>query len=134
MRFVFIAISWIASAGIIYFWIKNLNKYDTWIDVVYALCLGGALGNAIDRTFYWESTVGFSGVIDWIQVFFGDYAFPMFNLADSALVVGVAILLVYVIIDSIKESVKAGKEGQYKYSPNQLKEAEKAKDEDSQNK
>lgn len=107
MRFVFIAISWLASAGILYFWIKNLNKNDTWIDVVFALCLGGALGNAIDRSFYWNETVGFSGVVDFLHFrFFGSYDFAIFNFADSCLTVGIALLLVIMVVREIADRKK----------------------------
>ncbi len=107
MRFVFIAISWIASGAILYFWIKNLKKNDSWIDVVFALCLGGAFGNAIDRTFYWEGTVGFSGVVDFLHFrFFGSYDFAIFNFADSCLTVGIALMLVIMVVREIKEKLK----------------------------
>jgi signal peptidase II len=55
-----------------------------------ALVLGGAVGNLIDRIWH-----GY--VIDFIQVWFGDWAFPSFNVADSAITVGAALL----IIDSL---------------------------------
>jgi len=55
-----------------------------------ALILGGALGNVIDRVHY-----GF--VIDFILVHYGDWQFPAFNVADSAITVGAAFL----IIDSL---------------------------------
>ena len=49
--------------------------------------LGGALGNLIDRIVYSE-------VIDFLDLFIGQYHWPAFNLADSFIVVGVGILLV----------------------------------------
>ena len=105
MRFVFIAISWIASAGIIFYWIKYLKKKDVLVDVVFALCLAGALGNAIDRTFYWDPVVGFSGVVDFLAFrLFGVYDFAVFNIADSCLVVGVLMFVVIVIVRDILEA------------------------------
>ena len=105
MRFVFIAISWIASAGIIFYWIKYLKKKDALIDVVFALCLAGALGNAIDRTFYWDPVVGFSGVVDFLAFrLFGFYDFAVFNVADACLVVGVFMFLIIVIVRDILEA------------------------------
>lgn len=107
MRYVYIVISWLASAAILYYWIKNLNKKDHLIDCVLALALGGALGNAIDRTFYWENITGFSGVVDFFQFYifgFDHDSFAIFNVADSALVVGMCILIVVVIVRSIKEA------------------------------
>ena len=105
MRFVFIAISWIASAGIIFYWIKYLKKKDVLVDVVFALCLAGALGNAIDRTFYWDPVVGFSGVVDFLAFrLFGFYDFAVFNIADACLVVGVLMFIVIVIVRDILEA------------------------------
>ncbi len=102
MRFVFIAISWGASA------VK-----DVLIDVVLALCVAGALGNAIDRTFYWEPVVGFSGVVDFLSFrLFGFYDFAVFNIADSCLVIGVLMLLVIVFArDIIEKKGKTAKNG-----------------------
>ena len=54
-----------------------------WVIVALGLVAGGALGNLADRVF-------FGWVTDFIQVPFG---FPVFNLADSAIVVGVAMLV-----------------------------------------
>ncbi len=107
MRYVFIVISWLASGFIVWYWLKNLHKKDRWIDCVLALVLGGALGNAIDRTFYWEGTVGFSGVVDFLQFYifgFQNNSFAIFNVADAALVVGVILLVVIVLVRSIKEA------------------------------
>jgi signal peptidase II len=57
------------------------------------LVLGGALGNLIDRIFR-APGVGVGHVVDMISVFapYGD-AFPVFNLADSALVIGVGLAI-----------------------------------------
>ena len=63
-RIVFIIISWVASILIPLFHWHYLRKHDYWINAVFALCFAGAAGNLIDRTFYWPSTTGFSGVID----------------------------------------------------------------------
>jgi signal peptidase II len=52
-----------------------------------ALVLGGAIGNLIDRI-----RVGY--VTDFIQVWFGQWAFPSFNVADSAISVGAALLVI----------------------------------------
>ncbi len=58
---------------------------------VFACCLGliagGALGNFIDRFF--------SGrVVDFIDIYIGPYHWPAFNLADSAITIGILIILV----------------------------------------
>jgi signal peptidase II len=59
--------------------------------VAWALVLGGALGNLIDRILY-----GY--VIDFLDVYVGDWHWPAFNVADSAITLGVVLLL----LDSFK--------------------------------
>ena len=51
------------------------------------LAVGGALGNVIDR-------LSHGAVFDFLQLHLGSYAWPAFNLADSALTVGVALLVI----------------------------------------
>ena len=60
-----------------------------------ALILAGALGNLYDRLSY-----GY--VIDFLYFHAGEYYWPAFNLADSAITVGVACLLVVVVQDEIR--------------------------------
>lgn len=62
-----------------------------------ALVLGGAIGNLIDR-------VAQGYVTDFIQVWFGDWAFPSFNVADAGISVGAAFL----IIDALFFSGRTG--------------------------
>lgn len=137
-RVIFIIVSIVLGGGLIayYVYATRKNKIDTITKLALALMIAGAIGNLIDRAFYWDNTVGFSGVVDWIQVYFGsfDKTFPTFNIADSALVIGVIILLVYVIIEAIKDARKDAKEGKYKYSPKELKETEEAKNEENKDK
>ena len=56
-------------------------------------------------------------LIDWISISFFP---PIFNIADSSLVIGAAILLVLFIIELVKEGIAKGKRGEYKYSPKEL--------------
>jgi signal peptidase II len=59
--------------------------------------LGGAAGNLIDR-------VVFRNVTDFVDVFAGKFHWPAFNIADSALTVGIAILLVSSLFHHKRES------------------------------
>lgn len=60
--------------------IVRLNRLS-FMAAGYALVLGGALGNAIDRLLQ-------GGVTDFILVHWGGHAFPAFNIADSAITIG----------------------------------------------
>lgn len=103
MRYVYIVISWAASIAIPYFWYRGLKNQDNLINVVFSLCFAGALGNAIDRTFYWPNTVGFNGVVDFLSFRFGNWVpFGSFNIADACLVVGVIMAVVILLVREIK--------------------------------
>lgn len=83
-RVFFIAIAVIASIVIVYLMRKPQN--DTLMNAALALILGGAIGNVIDR-------VRLGHVVDFIQVHGAGYYFPAFNVADSAITVGAALLI-----------------------------------------
>ncbi len=55
--------------------------------LAFSLVIGGLVGNLIDRIIYGH-------VIDYIAFSFGNYNFPVFNLADIAIVVGVGLLFI----------------------------------------
>lgn len=81
----FYLVTIIVSAVLIYF-IYSEGKKDKIYGTILAIILGGTLGNFIDRLFY-------QYVIDMIKVEF--ISFPVFNLADSFLTIGVILLFVY---------------------------------------
>ena len=83
-RVFFIAIAVVASIVIVYLMRKPQN--DTLMNAALALILGGAIGNVIDR-------VRLGHVVDFIQVHAAGYYFPAFNVADSAITVGAALLI-----------------------------------------
>lgn len=84
-RWFFIGLAVIASILICY-WMKSLERTQRREAIAWALILGGALGNLIDRILY-----GY--VIDFLDVFYGNWHWPAFNVADSAITVGVVLLL-----------------------------------------
>ncbi len=67
-------------------WLAKLSDRQKLLSLSLALILGGAVGNLWDRMAYGH-------VIDFIDVYYGSYHWPAFNVADSAITVG-AILLV----------------------------------------
>ena len=90
-RWFFAVIASVVSVVIV-LWIKRLEQHEKWQAVALALILGGALGNVIDRIY-----LGY--VVDFIQIYYQQWYWPAFNIADSAIFIGV----VMIIIDSIKE-------------------------------
>lgn len=84
-RWFFIGLAVIASIFICR-WLKNLSRTQCREAIAWSLVLGGALGNLIDRILY-----GY--VIDFLDVYYGDWHWPAFNVADSAITLGVVLLL-----------------------------------------
>lgn len=84
-RWFFTAIALFVSVVIIV-WLRRLPATEKWQAAALALILGGALGNVIDR-------LRFGYVVDFLDVYYQQWHWPPFNIADSAITVGVAILL-----------------------------------------
>jgi signal peptidase II len=80
-----IAIAIAASVFILYLLARH--GHQRLFALALAMILGGALGNVIDRIVYGH-------VIDFLDFHWGDWHWPAFNLADSAIVGGAALLIV----------------------------------------
>lgn len=89
-RWFFVVLASVVSAVLIV-WLWRIRASGmVMLSAGLTLVLGGAIGNLIDR-------IRMGYVTDFIQVWFGNWAFPSFNVADSAITVGAALL----IIDSL---------------------------------
>lgn len=97
-RWFFAAVAVGVSIAIV-LWLWRL-KEQRWVATALALVLGGALGNLWDRL-----VNGY--VVDFIQVYYGTWYFPAFNVADSAITVGAAMLLIDALLEHRRE-VNAG--------------------------
>lgn len=83
-RHFFTLLAFVISGGIVWLLRKHANEPRFCLQL--ALILGGALGNAIDR-------VAYGHVVDFILVYYRNWYYPAFNLADSAICIGVALML-----------------------------------------
>ncbi len=90
----FIIVTFIAVA-VIAALIKKAN--ERLLAVAFSLIAGGAVGNVIDRIRYGE-------VVDFIQWYVKSYYWPTFNVADSAISVGVALLAIDMLFNKTKTS------------------------------
>ena len=90
----FYIITLIILAVLIIFYIKE-TKYNAFMQVAISLLFAGALGNFIDRLFNGE-------VVDFIDTNIFGYDFPIFNIAESSLTIGV----IFVIIALVKDATK----------------------------
>lgn len=84
--------------GVIVYYMQKFAKDSKVMGISLGLILGGAIGNFIDRLFRKE-------VVDFFDVYIGSYDYPIFNIADSALVVGV----ILIIIATFKDEKQKGR-------------------------
>lgn len=98
-RLFFIIVTVLVVIGVVYYLLKVRHE-KTLLSWALALILGGALGNFVDRLLMGE-VVDFIDVKIAIGQFF--YNYPIFNIADSALVIGVILIFIEAIRESINE-------------------------------
>lgn len=95
---IFFIISTIVLVAFIIYMIVFNKKVTNVTKLTLSLILSGAIGNFIDRL-----RLGY--VIDFVDVRFGDfYDFPVFNVADSCLVVGVIVLVILILFNKFEKS------------------------------
>ncbi len=81
-------------------WLVRLSKSERVIAAALALVIGGALGNLIDRVLTGR-------VVDFIDFYVGTWHWPAFNIADSAITLGVALLLVNSFREELRKKPSA---------------------------
>jgi signal peptidase II len=93
----FAVFSIVASIAILIYLKRNLHKLRMGERIGLALVLGGAVGNLIDRVFYGvffhEQPLFYGRVVDFIDFGIHRNMFPVFNVADSAVTIGVSVLV-----------------------------------------
>ena len=92
---IFLFISSLAVGLIFYFYKKTPRQYVA-LAAAFALIFGGAIGNLIDR-------IRFGMVIDFLDFYVGNWHWPAFNIADSAISVGIGIFLYHIIFKKMPE-------------------------------
>ena len=91
----FLAGSLLAVALLGYFY-RKLPPTHPWLGGGLCLILGGAVGNLIDR-------LRFKAVVDFLDVFVGDLHWPAFNVADSAITIGVVIFAYHILFNKLPD-------------------------------
>ena len=93
--FIILAVS-VSTVIAVWLW-RIRNSGQAILSAGLALVLGGAVGNVIDR-------IRLGHVIDFIQVLIVNWPFPSFNIADSAITAGAALLIIDALFFSGKEA------------------------------
>lgn len=95
----FLVVSVVALTLITVF-LRRVERGDWWTLIGLSLILGGAVGNVIDRIRHGE-------VIDFIDLYLGRYHWPVFNLADSGITIGMVMLLGHALLQRRPEARQA---------------------------
>ncbi len=93
--FLFLAMSTLAAVVILFFYLRTPAAYS-WLSTALLMIFGGAIGNMIDRYRFGE-------VVDFLDFYAGGYHWPAFNVADSAISVGMAILVAHLLFNNLPE-------------------------------
>ena len=91
-RWALVIISFVAAVAFAVWLAKNPPRLVSW---ALGLVIGGAIGNGIDRAAY-------GAVVDFVHLHWGGFSWYVFNVADCAIVVGVALLL----LDALRPSAE----------------------------
>ena len=91
-RWLFTGLGVVVSVGILIWLRRTPSTGHNLLAAGLSLILGGALGNVVDR-------VLLGHVIDFIRVHYQQYYFPAFNVADSAITIGAALLILDNLLD-----------------------------------
>jgi signal peptidase II len=86
----FVIVSLIAI-GCVFFLFAKIKEDEKMLALSFSLILGGAIGNLIDRLHYGE-------VVDFLDFYLSNYHWPAFNVADSAICIGIGLLALGLLI------------------------------------
>jgi signal peptidase II len=84
-RWLFTAIAVVVSV-VLSVWLARLTKQQWKLSLALVLIIAGAIGNLIDRSLY-----GY--VVDFLHVYYQQWHYPVFNIADCAITIGAALLI-----------------------------------------
>ncbi|KPJ78375.1 MAG: hypothetical protein AMJ54_03945 [Deltaproteobacteria bacterium SG8_13] len=94
-KLVFLFVSLMAMGLVAWFYIQTPPTHR-FLATGFAMIFGGAVGNLIDR-------IRFGKVVDFLDFYVGRYHWPAFNVADSAISVGIGIFLLHLVLKKMPE-------------------------------
>jgi signal peptidase II len=101
-RWFFIVLA-LGVTGVLIAWLRGVSPGQRRAALALSLIIGGAVGNLIDRVFRGQ-------VVDFIQLYYQQWYWPAFNVADSAITVGVVIMLLDAVFTKHEENQKNGQD------------------------
>jgi len=87
-------------ATILVVWIMRMKPWEKLQAIGMSMILGGAIGNLIDRFLHTDVVGKKEGVVDFLLFHWGDSYFPAFNVADSAISIGVVLIFWFMLFVS----------------------------------
>ena len=139
-RTIYLIVASLVTIGLVFYLIWKRKDMKLYIRACLVLIVTGALGNMIDRIFYGpleyaDATGLFSGaVVDWID-FYWFWSFN-FNIADSCIVVSAFMLIIYIIVNEVKDVIARRKAEELNDNPSveaNKEESNEGNDKDSSN-
>jgi signal peptidase II len=94
-RWFLVLVSTVATVGFIAYYLKRVNNSKPILLSALSFLIGGTIGNLIDRALYGQ-------VIDFLNFIIISYNYPVFNFADTFLVVGMGLLIIAVYFEDKK--------------------------------
>ncbi len=94
-KLIFLFMSSLVALFVLWFY-KKTAKAHLFLSFGLALIFGGAVGNLVDRFIYGK-------VVDFLDFYLGAYHWPAFNIADSAISVGMVILVYHILLNKIPD-------------------------------
>ena len=94
-RFIFFGLTSLVAVMLLVMLLYNTPHHQWLAPVAISLVLGGAFGNLLDR-------IRFGEVVDFLDFFVNDFHWPAFNVADSAITVGITILVIHFFMEHKK--------------------------------
>lgn len=86
VRLMGLFVATVTALSVVGYFLMREYRQDACGQIALAMVLGGAFGNIIDR-------LRFGAVVDFLDIYYSSYHWPAFNIADSAICIGVAVLI-----------------------------------------
>ena len=98
LRHLFFIVVAIIALGLVFYLYKSTPVTHRFLSAAFALIFGGAIGNLIDR-------FRFGRVVDFLDFYVNSWHWPAFNVADSAITVGITIFIFHLLFGKMPEEM-----------------------------